>query len=130
MYVAKRINELTDMLYEKKCFKTLGGGHYMLLSSIASMLFDHLVYFKSLPELIRRHDELVEELMETIEAERKPKYLKITEILKKAPEEVTIGDILKLMWMLESKIMKRCEEEIRERAEAEEEEAEEEAGEE
>ena len=107
-------------LEKMKCRETLKSPYYDLLVAVSGILTDFLVMGTSISAKVREHDEVLEERI----SELREKYpvppprvrreiarlerMKITKVLNKSPEAISLGDLVSLLRLLAGKLLTLC----------------------
>ena len=107
-------------LERMKCRETLKSPYYDLLVAVSGILTDFLVMGTSISVKVREHEEVLEERISELrekypappprmrrEIERLEK-MKITRILGKSPEAISLGDLVSLLRLLAGKLLTLC----------------------
>ena len=126
-----------DVLERRECDKTLRSAYLSVFNTVYGILLDHLVMGTDIAFKVREYEETLDRKIEALrerypelppkiarEVERLEK-MKITKMLDKPAEAITLGDLLSLLKTLAGKLVALCIEEWR-RKEREKEEREEE----
>ena len=132
-----------DVLEKRGCDEALRSAYFSVFNTVYGILLDHLVMGTDIAFKVREYEETLDRKIEALrekypelppkiarEVERLEK-MKITRMLDKPAEAITLGDLLSLLKTLAGKLVTMCAEEwrrrAREREEGEEEEEAEEA---
>jgi hypothetical protein len=107
-------------LERMKCHDTLRSPYYDLLVIVSGILTDFLVMGTSISAKVREHEEVLDERISELrdkypappprvrrEIERLER-MKITGILGKPPDDISLGDLVSLLRLLAGKLLTLC----------------------